>query len=68
MRKGHVRESVTYEIECGECSNIYVEKTSLSACARGKEHVKSLSVKEERSVLWKHCKEKHGKMGCRKLK
>ena len=26
---------------------------------RGKEHMKSLAKKEERSALWKHCKEKH---------
>ena len=27
--------------------------------SRGKEHTKSLNNKEERSALWKHCKEKH---------
>ena len=35
------------------------EKTSRSVYTRGKEHEKSLSNKEERSALWKHCKRKH---------
>ena len=30
-----------------------------SAYIRGKEHMKSLAKKEGRSVLWKHCNEKH---------
>ena len=41
------------------CNNIYVGETSRSAYTRGKEHEKSISNKEERSALWKHCKEKH---------
>ena len=45
--------------KCTECNNIYVGETSRSAYTRGKEHEKSLSNKEERSALWKHCKEKH---------
>ena len=54
------RQSLTYEIECGECNNIYVGETSRSAYTRGKEQIKSRSEKEWRSALWKHCKEKHG--------
>ena len=54
------RESVTYEIKCAGCNNVYVGETSRSAYTRGKEHSKSLSNKEERSALWKHCREKHG--------
>ena len=53
------RQSVTYEIKCTECNNIYVGETSRSAYTRGKECEKSLSNQEERSALWKHCKEKH---------
>ena len=49
-------DSVTYEIECVECNNVYVGETSRSAYASGKEHMKSLGKKEERSVLWKHVK------------
>jgi len=53
------RESVACEIKCTECNKVYVGETSRSAYTRGKEHKKSLSNKEERSALWKHCKEKH---------
>ena len=53
------RQSVTYEIKCAECNNIYMGETSRSAYARGKEHMESLDKKEEWLVLWKHCKEKH---------
>ena len=53
------RQSVTCEIKYTECNKIYVGETSRSAYTRGKEHEKSLSNKEERSALWKHCKEKH---------
>ena len=53
------RESVTYEIKCIGCNNVYVGETSRSAYTRGKEHSKSLGNKEERSALWKHCREKH---------
>ena len=53
------KQSVTYEIKCAECNNVYVGETSRSAYVRGKEHMKSLGKKKERSVLWKHCKEKH---------
>ena len=53
------RQSVTYEMKCAECGDIYIGETSRSAYTRGKEHMKSLAKREERSVLWKHCKEKH---------
>ena len=52
-------QSVTYEIKSTECNSIYVGETSTSAYTRGKELEKSLRNKEERSALWKHCKEKH---------
>ena len=52
-------EGVTYEIKCVQCNSVYVGETARSAYTRGKEHVKSLNNKEERSALWKHCKEKH---------
>ena len=53
------RESVTYEIKSIGCNNVYVGEMSRSAYTRGKEHSKSLGNKEERSALWKHCREKH---------
>ena len=41
--------------------------TSRNAYTRGKEHSKSLSNKEERSALWKHCREKHSSSDSRAL-
>lgn len=52
------RQSVTYDIKCAECNDIYIGETSRSRYTRGKEHMKLLAKKEERSALWKHCKEK----------
>ena len=52
------RQSVTYDIKCAECNDIYIGETSRSMYTRGKEHMKLLAKKEERSALWKHCKEK----------
>ena len=53
------RQSATYDIKCAECNDIYIGETSRNTYTRGKEHMKSLAKKEERSALWKHCKEKH---------
>ena len=53
------RQSVTYDIKYAECNDIYIGETSRSAYTRGKEHMKSLAKKEERSALWKHCNMKH---------
>ena len=53
------RESVTYEIKCTGCNNVYVGETSRSAYTRGREHSKSLGNEEERLALWKQCREKH---------
>lgn len=52
---------MTYEIKCIQCNSVYVGETARSAYTRGKEHTKSLNNKEERSALWKHCKEKHNR-------
>ena len=43
------RQSVTYDINCAECKDIYIGETSRSAYTRGKEHMTSLAKKEERS-------------------
>ena len=55
------RQSVTYDIKCAECNDIYdhIGEKSRSAYTRGKEHMKSLAKKEKRLALWKHCKRKH---------
>ena len=52
---------MTYEIKCIGCNNVYVGETLTSrrAYTGGKEHSKSLGIKEERSALWKNCREKH---------
>ena len=56
---------VTYSITCTKCINdndkerVYIGETSRSAYARGKEHLTSLSRKEEGSPLWKHSIEIH---------
>ena len=46
------RQSVTYDIKCGECNDIYdyIGEKSRSTYTRGKEHMKSLAKKEERSA------------------
>ena len=46
-----VRRSVTYDIKCAECNDIYIRETSRSIYTRGKEQMKSLAKKEERSAL-----------------
>ena len=55
------RQSVTYDIKCAECNDIYdyIGGKSRSTYTTGKEHMKSLAKKEEGLALWKHCKEKH---------
>ena len=42
------RQSVTYDIKCAECNDIYIGETSRSMYTRGKEHMKLLAKKEER--------------------
>ena len=54
------RQGVTYEIVCNECDSVYIGESSRSAYTRGAEHMKVFSKKDERSALWRHCKEKHG--------
>jgi hypothetical protein len=50
------REGVTYEIKCNGCDSEYIGET---AYTRGVEHLQALEKKNERSVLWRHCEEKH---------
>ena len=45
------RQSMTYDIKCAEHNDIYIRETSRSIYTRGKEHMKSLAKKEERSAL-----------------
>ena len=52
---------VTYEIECQGCENKYVGETARNAYTRGTEHAWGLENRDEKSSLWRHCIEKHGK-------
>ena len=47
-----MRSGVTYVLTS-------VRETVRSAYTRGVEHKEALEKKEEKSALWKHCKEKH---------
>ena len=53
------RESVTYEIACTDCGDIYVGETGDNAYTRGNQHVQALENKAKDSVLWKHIQCKH---------
>ena len=50
---------VTYVLVCQACQSKYVEETSRSAYVRGGEHLKALQRREDGSVTWKHCSERH---------
>ena len=52
---------VTYKIECQGCENKYVGETARNAYTRGTEHAGGLENQDEKSALWRHCVEKHGK-------
>ena len=59
-RKGSCRGTgVTYELVCQACKSKYVGETSRSAYIRGREHFHALKWREESSVMWKHCCERH---------
>ena len=58
--KGPCRSvSVTYELICQLCRHKYTGKTSRSAYALGKEHLRALEQRKESSVMWRHSCEKH---------
>ena len=60
-KKGLCRkESITYEIVCKACKERYIGETGRCGKERCKEHAEDLKKKKESSVLWRHCKEKHG--------
>ena len=52
---------VTCEIECQGCENKYAGETARNAYTRGTEHAGGLENRDEKSALWRHCVEKHGK-------
>ena len=54
-------QGVMYDIECQGCGNKYVGETARNAYRRGTEHVEGLENRDEKSALWRHCVDKHGK-------
>ena len=58
--KGSCRSTgVTYELVCQACKSKYVGETSRSAYTRGREHFHALERREESSVMWRHCCDRH---------
>ena len=58
--KGKCRkEGVLYEIECSECGEKYIGETGRNGFTRGKEHADDLRKKSEKSVLYRHYRDKH---------
>ena len=57
-------ESITYDLLCkrADCNrkNVYRGESSYNAFTRGKEHISDLRAKNQKSVLWRHCREIHG--------
>ena len=54
------QESVTYEIKCQGCGDLYIGETSRTAYTRVSEHMSAYEDRTENSVLWRHCREEHG--------
>ena len=44
---------------CQACKSKYVGETSTRAYTRGREHFHALERREESSVMWKHCCDRH---------
>ena len=51
--------NVVYNIVCDDCNEVYIGETARNTYNRGKEHLKDLEKKSDKSVLWRHAKEKH---------
>ena len=57
-------EGVTYQINClGECNekNVYKGESADSGYTRGKEQATGLNARNEKSALWKHCRDIHNR-------
>ena len=58
--KGRCRvSSVTYKIECNECSDVYIGETARNAYTRGREHMDDYIKKQECSILLRHATKAH---------
>ena len=56
---------MTYDIRCGRCEEeearaVYHGETSKNSYTRGLQHLGDLDGQRETSVMWRHCREKHG--------
>ena len=59
------KDGINYEIDCVECEEngsggIYHGESAHNGFTRGDEHLKDLDRKDKSSILWRHCKERHG--------
>ena len=54
------KESAVYEITCTGCKGRYIGETSRTTYSRASEHMADYEAKRESSVLWRHCRERHG--------
>ena len=53
------KNGVNYAITCTNCENVYNGETSKNAYTRGKQHLDEYENKAGKSVLWRHCRERH---------
>ena len=51
---------VNYAIKCVGCERTYHGETSRNGFSRGKEHLQELDGQAASSVMWRHCRERHG--------
>ena len=59
------KENVNYDIACVGCEedetkSVYHGETSKNSYTRGAQHLKDLEKRRSTSVMWRHCREKHG--------
>ena len=53
------KNGINYAITCVSCENVYHGETSKNAFTWGKQHLDEYDNKAAKSVLWRHCRERH---------
>ena len=53
------KNGVNYVITCTSCEDVYHGETSKNAYTRGKQHLDEYNNKAGKSVMWRHCRERH---------
>ena len=48
-------QSGVYKITCGQCDSVYIRETGRKYCTRMKEHAKSKTKRDKKSLFGKHC-------------